>query len=288
MPAEIFFVAVDGRQLDGEQDMSQVRQICTQYAGRQVMVWNESLGSWTDPKTLPSFRVADIPAPAPAPTPAPAPAPAPAPTPEQAPTEAQRPAWLPPKFKDPEQLVKAYAELEKRLGAPPQAAHPAKEPGVADKSAPGAAETLAIRQAGLDADALADEFLRTGKVGDKTYEQAAKLGLDRKFVDNFVAGQAALVERQTAELYSEVGGPDEFARIAAWAKANLSAREVQAFNQATQQGSLDMAKLALRGLSSRYQAAVGRAPNLVSGDAAPASNAFSDSCNSFSAWSTIS
>jgi hypothetical protein len=77
MPAETFFVAVDGRQLDGEHDMSQVRQICSQYAGRQVMVWNESLGSWTDPKSLPSFRVADVPAPAPAPAPAPTPAPAP-------------------------------------------------------------------------------------------------------------------------------------------------------------------------------------------------------------------
>jgi hypothetical protein len=79
MPEEIYFVAVDGRQLDGEHDMGQVRQFCTQYAGRQIMVWNESLGSWTDPKTLPSFRVAAVPAPAPAPAPVPAPAPAPAP-----------------------------------------------------------------------------------------------------------------------------------------------------------------------------------------------------------------
>jgi hypothetical protein len=60
--------------------MSQVRQICTQYAGRQVMVWNEALGSWTDPKTLPTFRVSAAPAPAPAPAPA-APSPAPAPAP---------------------------------------------------------------------------------------------------------------------------------------------------------------------------------------------------------------
>ncbi len=44
-----------------------------------VMVWNEALGSWTDPKTLPSFRVASAPAPAPVAAPAPAPAAAPAP-----------------------------------------------------------------------------------------------------------------------------------------------------------------------------------------------------------------
>ncbi len=96
MPPEIFFVAVDGRQLDGEHDMSQVRQLCTQYAGRQVMVWNEALGSWTDPKTLPSFRVASAPAPAPvaAPAPAPAAAPAPAPAPSPAPRHpaAERPS----------------------------------------------------------------------------------------------------------------------------------------------------------------------------------------------------
>jgi len=92
MPPEIFFVAVDGRQLDGEHDMIQVRQLCTQYAGRQVMVWNEALGSWTDPKTLPSFRVASAPAPAPAPVAAPAPAPAPAPMPAPRHPAAERPS----------------------------------------------------------------------------------------------------------------------------------------------------------------------------------------------------
>lgn len=77
MPEEKYFVAVDGGQLEGERDMGQVRQICSQYAGRQVMVWNESLGSWTDPKTLPSFRASAAPAPAPTPAAHPAPQPPP-------------------------------------------------------------------------------------------------------------------------------------------------------------------------------------------------------------------
>ncbi len=91
MPEETFFVAVDGRQLDGEQDISQVRQVCTQYAGRQVMVWNEALGSWTDPKTLPSFRASAAPAPSPAPVAATAP-PAPAPAPYAPAPRAMHPA----------------------------------------------------------------------------------------------------------------------------------------------------------------------------------------------------
>ena len=75
MPEETYFVAVDGRQLDGEQDMGQVRQICSQYAGRQVMVGTRRSGRGTDPKSLPSFRVSAAPAPAPAPAPMSAPAP---------------------------------------------------------------------------------------------------------------------------------------------------------------------------------------------------------------------
>lgn len=92
MPPETFYVAVDGRQLDGEHDMSQVRQFCTQYAGRQVMVWNEALGAWTDPKTLPTFRVAAAPAPAPAPASVPVAAPAPAPVPRHPAAERPSPA----------------------------------------------------------------------------------------------------------------------------------------------------------------------------------------------------
>ena len=61
MPEEKYFVAVDGRQLDGEHDMSQVRQICSQYAGRQVMVWNEGLGSWADPNAGQNFVIAKAP-----------------------------------------------------------------------------------------------------------------------------------------------------------------------------------------------------------------------------------
>lgn len=222
-------------------------------------------------------------APAPVQSAGPETAPAPAPTPatseapkadQQAASEGDRPAWLPSKFKDPEQLAKAYAELEKRLGQAPKQDAPKADPGVADRTAPTAEETLAVRTAGLDPEAIAEEFLSNGRVSDETYAKAEKIGLDRKFVDNYVQGQAALIQRQQAELYSEVGGPDEFQRVAAWARANLSPREIQAIDQATQNQSIDLAKIALRGLYARYQAAVGRDPNLVSGEAPGGNNGF--------------
>ncbi len=58
MSEEKWFVALDGSQLDGEHDMSQIRQLLSLHAGKQLLVWNESMSGWTDPRTLPQFRPA--------------------------------------------------------------------------------------------------------------------------------------------------------------------------------------------------------------------------------------
>ena len=196
-------------------------------------------------------------------------------------TPAARPAWLPEKFKSPEQLVEAYGHLEKKLGSASQASkiEAGLEPPVGQpaKSAPTPEETVAVSRAGIDADAIANEFLSTGKVSEETYQKAEKAGLDKKFVDAFVAGQAAVVTQQAASLYAEVGGPAEFEKIANWARGKLTPNEIKAFNDATQTGSLDVAKLALRGLAAKYQAAVGREPTLLGGETAQEAGGFRSS-----------
>lgn len=76
MAEEKWVVAVDGNQLEGDYDISQIRQLLSQHAGKQVVVWNESMPSWSDPRSLPQFRP---PAASGAPRPAAGPAPSAAP-----------------------------------------------------------------------------------------------------------------------------------------------------------------------------------------------------------------
>lgn len=57
MSDEKWFVALDGSQLDGEHDAEKVRQLMANSPGRPLVVWNESMAGWADPKTLPAFRV---------------------------------------------------------------------------------------------------------------------------------------------------------------------------------------------------------------------------------------
>jgi hypothetical protein len=63
-----------------------------------------------------------------------------------------------------------------------------------------------------------------------------------------------------------LSGTEQWNAMSAWANANLTAAEHDAFNKAMDQG-LDSGKLALAGLKSKYEASNGRQPNLAKGGA---------------------
>ena len=56
-----------------------------------------------------------------------------------------------------------------------------------------------------------------------------------------------------------------------WAKANLTAAEINAYNAAVSSGNLDQAKLAVLGLSAKFSKANGSEPRLVQGRTTSAS-----------------
>jgi hypothetical protein len=92
-----------------------------------------------------------------------------------------RPEWLPEKFKSPEDLAKAYSELEKRQGQQPQQA---QQSTVADESA-----RQAVEQAGVDFDALSDEWANNGELAPDSYDKLEKSGIPRALVDSYIEGQ---------------------------------------------------------------------------------------------------
>lgn len=175
-----------------------------------------------------------------------------------------RPEWLPEKFKSPEDMAKAYRELETRLGKgddtegdPPT---PEEETGE-DPPAEEAEET----QEGLDFDALTSEFEENGELSEDTYTKLEGSGISRQVVDSYIAGQQALAAQQVSTLAAEVGGEDTLKEVLQWANANLEQAEKDAYNEAVDQGNLNAARLALRGINARFVADRGTDPNLVTG-----------------------
>lgn len=172
-----------------------------------------------------------------------------------------RPQWLPEKFKSPEDMAKAYSELEAKLGQ----AKPA-DPPAADPAAPPPADPeAALADKGLDLQDFSSEFAQKGELSAESYAKLAKAGYSRQIVDQYIEGQRAVAARFETDIMSEVGGAEKYSAITAWAKANLTPQEIAAYNTAVSSGNADQAKLAALGLGAKFERANGSDPQRLLG-----------------------
>lgn len=185
----------------------------------------------------------------------------PAEAPVEAPQETpERPEWLPEKFKSPEDLAHAYAELEKHLGAHKETPQePPKEPPASP--VPESSEVKEeLSQRGLDYDALNKEFLETGELSQDTYKSLEDAGIPKSMVDSYIEGQKAVADAFVTEVYSLVGGQQTYSDMIQWAAQNLPPAEVEAFDRTVTSGDPAMVKLVTQALHQRYTASEGRSP----------------------------
>ena len=175
-----------------------------------------------------------------------------------------RPEWLPEKFKSPEDMAKAYAALESKLGGQKPTDPPAADPEVPPTPAPADAEA-ALDEKGLDLKDFSAEFSQKGELSAESYEKLQKAGFDKGLVDQYIAGQQAIAAQYESTIKAEVGGPEKFSAMTEWAKVNLSPAEIETFNTQVSSGNVDQAKLAVLGLGAKYEKAVGSDPQRLLG-----------------------
>lgn len=159
-----------------------------------------------------------------------------------------------------EPKAKAEGEPEKAdAEAKPEDAPKAETPPEAKE-----AKELTDR-AGLDWNAVNEEFAREGKLSDDSYEALSKIGIAREMVDAYTEGQVAIQQQRRNEVLSTVGGAEEYAKVTRWAASSLSKDEVDGFNAIVNGSDLKATKAAIAGLHARYMMTVGREPALVTG-----------------------
>lgn len=174
------------------------------------------------------------------------------------------------KFKTQDDLLKAYQELEKRLGAGQQ--EQPKAPGQAKPQEQPKADAQQI--AGIPVESLQEEVTKSGDLSADTRAKLTQAGIPNEYIDSYlsmykVAAQAeqASVQAAEAQIKQAVGGEETYTKMVQWASTNLTAGEIDAFNRQIEAGP-DAAKLAVFGLKARYESKVGKAPRLVSGSSA--------------------
>lgn len=169
-----------------------------------------------------------------------------------------RPEWLPEKFNSPEDLAKAYSELEKKMGEQAKPQNDSQNDNAVDEI---------VEQAGLQMADLTAEYEENGQLSEDSYAKLEAAGIPREYVDGYIRGQEVLAEQYQASVLNEVGGVENYNKMIEWAAQNLSEQEVAAFNNTVGTGDVEQAKMAVRAVYSKFTSTEGIEPDLVSGGA---------------------
>lgn len=137
------------------------------------------------------------------------------------------------KFQSQDDLIKAYQELEKKLGDNKSEEQPPPTTDVEDK------EVINKDGESFNVTKFDDEFRNNGELSEDSYKELEKNGFGKAEVDRYIAGQQALVKQYTETIYSTAGGEENYVALINWASDNLPPATVEEYNEALSGGKLD-------------------------------------------------
>jgi len=176
------------------------------------------------------------------------------------------------KYDSPQDLEKAYLELQKKLGESDGLQEEGNETEEVTEDEPDNPALSLITEAST-------EFYENGNsLSDETIEKFSSMS-SKDLVASYLealknnpnqqqqspAPVADLTDAEANQIKNSVGGEKEYANIVGWAGQNLSKAEVEAFDTMINSGNVAQIKLAVSGLKAQYQNANGYEGRMLSG-----------------------
>ena len=174
------------------------------------------------------------------------------------------------KYKDAQELEKAYIELQSKLGEKGnEETASAEEPPEEPKLSTGAS---------LITDAQKEYYDNGNKLSEETmakFSEMSSADLLQAYIEinannpqQAEEAQAAdITEAQISDIKKSVGGDQVYANVVNWAKDSLDKVQVNAFDEVVNTGSVEAIKLAVAGLKAQYDNANGVEGRMVTGKA---------------------
>ena len=176
------------------------------------------------------------------------------------------------KYKDAQELEKAYVELQKKLGDNKEED---TETASVEEDQPD--EPKLSEGASLIADAQKEYYDNDNKLSDETiakFSQMSSAELVQAAIEINNQGEtqaepADISDSEIADIKQSVGGDQVYSNVVNWAKANLDKSQTDAFDEVVNSGSIQAIKLAADGLKAQYDQANGVEGRMVTGKSAP-------------------
>jgi hypothetical protein len=177
------------------------------------------------------------------------------------------------KFKDAEELAKAYSELEKKMGSSDD-----EEPEVdTEKDEPEEEVSPAVS---LLTEASDEYYSNDGKLSEDTMKKFTEMS-STDLVNAYMEiqknapapeGQARdLTDAEINTVYNSVGGEKAYQNILNWAGENLEDNKLTAFNSIVNNGDPTAIQIAVAGLKAEYETSEGYEGRMLTGKAAKTS-----------------
>jgi hypothetical protein len=183
------------------------------------------------------------------------------------------------KYRDAQELEKAYIELEKKLGSRDAQEEETAEPEPEDQhdTSEYSTQIEAISRA-------AEEFNSNGALSEETLAEFETMS-SKELIQAYFEYEQSINSMDTAEsidlsqteinqIQNSVGGEAAYQQLVGWAAQNFSEAEIQAFDNVVDSGNVDAINLALAGLKARYTDANGYEGNMIQGKAATPADTF--------------
>ena len=176
------------------------------------------------------------------------------------------------KFKSQDDLVRAYEELQKKLGN--------SEPGEGEESSEEPVETTeeeTVEEEPTEVvsaiNRASEVFEQNGSLSEESIEELSKLDskdLIKAYVEQYsknleAAKTKAVDSKAEAAILDSVGGAESYQQMVQWAANTLDPAEVASYNEVTNSGNIAAIKFAVEALSNRYKSAEGYEAPLVTG-----------------------
>ena len=199
------------------------------------------------------------------------------------------------KYKNAEELEKAYLELQKKQG---EASSEEPQPETTEESEPqhytedGSVNYETAKE--VYGEQLSDTFQKAeidpfemntyfqennGTLSDDMYGKLEQAGLSKNLVDSYLEGvrqqtgmqqqvQAPILsDAEVTEVHNIAGGKDGYEQLMTWASDNMSDADAKSFDEVIETGNKAAVTFAVKALMGQYEDAVGRDSSLVQGKA---------------------
>lgn len=171
------------------------------------------------------------------------------------------------KYSSPEELEKAYLELQQKMGQQQQtqpeqpAPEPPRERSVGDKL--NDAYNAYTSDKGLSEEQL------------KAFEDVSKEDLIKSFFENNQQQDGNdLSDSQLQQVYARAGNEEGYKQMIQWAGQNLSTSEIEAFDEAIDSGDMNRIGFAVDAVARRFYDANGKEGNMLQGRGVPPAEGF--------------